>query len=124
MRGNTTTKMSSLCFSEHGIASETRDIKRSLADVVPIKAENPNYHFENSCSKNDRPYLLFANTGQTRRRDLTDEADKEKTLAYEQRYHTDRHTGRLKDTEEKEGGDIIAERGGAYILTRSPSLSV
>lgn len=73
--------------------------------------------------------LIVCHTGQTWRQDLSDEADSQQQRVnpyiqaeISQTKRGRQHTGRLK-THGGRRGDIVAERG-AYILTRSPSLSV
>lgn len=90
------------------------------------------YHFENSktpCSKNVQPYLSFAT--QDRQEDKT--SLMKQTVNSKEKTHTSQDItwieGRTthwetQDTHEgRTEGDITAERR-AYILTRSPSLSV
>lgn len=85
---------------------------------------------QSSCSKNVQPYLSFAT--QDRQEDDTllmkqTAKSKDKTLTYKPGYYMERKEDNTLGDSTHTGGEqrgyITAERG-AYILTRSPSLSV
>lgn len=98
------------------------------------QSQTPTYHFTNSKKhphRNVRSYLPFATQDRHKTQTLLMKETvngNEKTLTYKPRSHGGGKKGRTthwktQHKEGEEGGYIIAERV-AYILTRSPSLSV
>lgn len=101
--------------------------------MVGHQSQTPTYHFTKSKKhpyRNVRSYLPFATQDRHKTETLLMKEtvnSNEKTLTYKPRSHGVKKGRQHRESQDtrrgEEGGYIIAERV-AYILTRSPSLSV